>query len=98
MTTSAPPQVNEKLLKVTISALGADVHGGQPLDESHIIDTVRTYAPLAGKGLSESEILAVIEELTRRFNVWTGKAGTLVGEDPGHQVWLPGRRADMTWH
>ena len=78
-------KVNAKLLRVAISALGADIENGQPLAEEHIIDTVRTYAPVVGGELSEEEIQAVIDELTRRFNIWTGKAATLVGEDPGHR-------------
>jgi hypothetical protein len=90
-------QANEKLVKVVSTALSADAAGGQPIDETVIIETVLQYAPIAGKGLTDEEIKNVVAELTRRFNVWTGRAGTLVGSDPGHQVWLPAKRAEIQW-
>lgn len=90
-------RVNEKLVKVVSAALSADAAGGQPIDETHIVDTVRVYAPVAGKDLTDYEIKSVVDELTRRFNVWTGGSGTLLGSDPGHQAWLPGKRSHIKW-
>lgn len=94
--TQLDPQ-QDKLLKVVITALSSDAQGGILVDEGRITDTVRLYAPIAGASLGDQSLAAVIDELTKRFNVWTGKAGLLLGDDPGHEDWLPLRGSQIEW-
>lgn len=89
--------IAEKLLNICLAALSADAKGGTLINESHIQETVETFVPMSGKLLSHQDINEVIDEITRRFNVWSGKASTLIGKDPGHQAWLPGKRSEIAW-
>ena len=89
--------VHDLLLRLSLVALSADAQGGRPVDEAQIVATVRRYAPAAAPDADEAGIQAVIDEVTRRLNVWSGKATTLLGDDPNHQAWLPGRRATIDW-
>jgi hypothetical protein len=90
-------QQKDKLLKIAITGLSSDAQGGTPIDEERIVSTVRDYADIAGKWLTEEEIQAVIKEITKRFNVWTGSAQILVGDDPGHREWISTRREQIDW-
>lgn len=97
MTNSNLSAASEKLLKIAITALTADARGGEPIDESRIRTTVEDYAPIAGRELARDDIEAVIDEITKRLNVWTGKGGVLVGLDAGHKAWLAPRRGEINW-
>jgi hypothetical protein len=93
MTTSRPA---DKLLKLALTALAADAQGGRLIEEEHIVDTVQMLR-VATPGIDEESLHEVISELARRLNVWSGKAATLIGKDPNHHEWLPGRREDIEW-
>lgn len=91
------PIINDKLLKISLTALAADAQGGKLIEEEHIVATVRMFAPLAGQGIDDDGIQAVVGELTRRLNVWSGKSTALLGDDPNHVDWLPSRRNEIQW-
>jgi hypothetical protein len=91
------PEVHEKLLRIAVASLAADAQGGFPISEQRIIATVEQYAPLAAPALEAEGRMAVVEELTKRFNVWAGQGGTLVGDSLGHEEWLSGKRARISW-
>lgn len=96
MSTSSNPAY-EKLLRVCITALSADLQAGALIAEEKIVETVTMFAAIVGKPADSEEVQSVIVELTRRFNIWTGRSGVLTGEDPGHQVWLPTRCKTIDW-
>jgi hypothetical protein len=90
-------QQKDKLLRIAIAGLAADAQGGTPIDEQRIVSTVHDYAIVAGKGLNADDLQAVIREISKRFNVWTGSAQILVGDDPGHHEWISTKRDQIAW-
>lgn len=85
------------LLNVVRVFLSGEAQDGVLLDREHITKTVERFAPIAGIGLSANDLTVVIGELEKSFNVWSGRAGALLGEDPGYLAWLPGRRDEVKW-
>ncbi len=85
------------LLNVVRIFLSGEARDGTLLDRQHITQTVERFAPIAGPGLDARDLDVVISELEKSFNVWSGRAGALLGNDPGYQAWLPGRKSDVDW-
>lgn len=97
MSTSAS-LANDKLLKICLTALGADLQAGELIAEEKITQTARDFAGLLGASPDSEDVQGVIAELTRRFNIWTGRCGVLYSsDDPGHQAWLSARAKQIEW-
>lgn len=86
----------QKLLSLANVSVAADIENGQLINEEAIRATVHDLSAHVGHP-PQQVVDDVIEELTRRHNVWTGKGAALIGQDANHQAWLSGRRATVEW-